>query len=76
MYKRQALIGTPTAGRYNAADETFDLMSLDDYLTLNGAGGLLRKVVGAAYAAEYGAGIDELSAIGFLRFLHLSLIHI
>lgn len=70
MREDLALIGTPSAGRYSAADETFDLMSLDDYMTLNGAGGLLRKVVGAAYAAEYGAGIDELSAIGFLRFLH------
>lgn len=70
MREDLALIGTPTAERHNVADETFDLMSLDDYLTLNGAGGLLRKVIGAAYAAEYGAGIDELSAVGFLRFLH------
>ena len=60
----------PTADRYNAADETFDLMSLDDYLIVHGAGGLLRKVIGAAYAAEYGAGIDELSAVSFLRFVY------
>jgi monoamine oxidase len=65
-----AALGHPTAGRFTPAEETFDLMSLDDYLILNGAGDLLRKVIGAAYAAEYGAGIDQLSALGFLRFVH------
>lgn len=63
-------LGHPTADAYSEADELFDLMSLDDYLTLHGAGGMLRKVIGSAYAAEYGAGIDELSAIGFMRFVH------
>ncbi len=60
----------PTADRHTEADELFDLMTLDDYLGLHGAGGLLRKVIGAAYAAEYGAGVDELSSISFLRFVH------
>lgn len=63
-------LGRPVADAHSEADELFDLMSLDDYLTLHGAGGLLRKVIGSAYAAEYGAGIDELSAIGFMRFVH------
>ncbi len=63
-------LGHPTADRFNAADELFDMMTLDDYLGLQGAGGLLRKVIGAAYAAEYGAGVDELSSISFLRFVH------
>ena len=63
-------LGTPIADRYTETDELFDLMTLDDYLTLQGAGGLLRKVIGAAYAAEYGAGVDELSSISFLRFVH------
>lgn len=63
-------LGTPTADRHTEADELFDLMTLDDYLTLQSAGGLLRKVIGAAYAAEYGAGVDELSSISFLRFAH------
>ncbi len=70
MREDLATLSNPTATRYNAADELFDLMSLDDYLTLQGAGGLLRKLIGAAYAAEYGAGIDELSSISFLRFIH------
>jgi monoamine oxidase len=35
-----------------------------------GAGGLLRSVIAAAYAAEFGAGLDELSAISFLRFVY------
>jgi monoamine oxidase len=60
----------PSADRHTEADALFDFMSLDDYLTLHGAGRLLRKVIGAAYAAEYGAGIDELSAISFLRFIY------
>ncbi|TXH68376.1 MAG: FAD-dependent oxidoreductase [Lysobacteraceae bacterium] len=60
----------PTADRHTEDDALFDLMSLDDYLHLHGAGGMLRKVIGAAYAAEYGAGIDELSSISFLRFLY------
>lgn len=70
MQQDLAAIGSPTADRHSETDALFDLMSLDDYLQLNGAGGLLRKVIGAAYSAEYGAGIDELSSISFLRFLH------
>ncbi|MFC3551318.1 flavin monoamine oxidase family protein [Lysobacter cavernae] len=60
----------PTADRYTEADSLFDFMSLDDYLLLYGAGGLLRGIIGAAYAAEFGAGLDELSAISFLRFVY------
>jgi monoamine oxidase len=70
MQQDLSALSYPTADRYSEADELFDLMSLDDYLGLQGAGGLLRKVIGAAYAAEYGAGIDELSSISFLRFVH------
>lgn len=70
MREDLATLSYPTADRHNEADELFDLMTLDDYLSLNGAGGLLRKVIGSAYAAEYGAGIDELSSISFLRFIH------
>ena len=70
MREDLATLSYPTADRHTEADELFDLMTLDDYLTLNGAGGLLRKVIGSAYAAEYGAGIEELSSISFLRFVH------
>ena len=70
MREDLATLSYPTADRFNEADELFDLMSLDDYLSLQGSGGLLRKVIGSAYAAEYGAGIDELSSISFLRFIH------
>jgi monoamine oxidase len=60
----------PTADRFNETDSLFDFMSLDDYLILHGAGGLLRSVISAAYMAEYGASIEELSAISFLRFIY------
>jgi monoamine oxidase len=60
----------PTADRFNETDALYDFMSLDDYLILHGAGGLLRSVIGAAYMAEYGANIEELSAISFLRFIY------
>lgn len=70
MSEDLSTLGNPTADRHTEADELFDLMTLDDYLGLQGAGGLLRKVIGAAYSAEYGAGIDELSSISFLRFAH------
>lgn len=63
-------LGSPNAERFKESDTTLDFMSISDYLDLHGAGGLLRKVIGSAYLAEYGAGIDELSAISFLRFVH------
>jgi monoamine oxidase len=63
-------LGSPTADRFKESDEVLDYMSIADYLDLHGAGSLLRRVIGSAYLAEYGAGIDELSAISFLRFVH------
>ncbi len=60
----------PTADRHTEADALFDFMTLDEYLQLHGAGDLLRGLIGAAYSAEYGAGIDEQSAISFLRFVY------
>ena len=63
-------LGSPTADRFKESDALLDYMSIDDYLDLHGAGSLLRRVIRSAYLAEYGAGIDELSAISFLRFIH------
>lgn len=63
-------LGAPTADSFQPSDATLDYMSIADYLDLHGAGSLLRRVIGSAYLAEYGAGIDELSAISFLRFVH------
>ncbi len=63
-------LGTPTADRFTEAESLYDYMSLDDYLILHGAGDRLRKLVGAAYATEYGTGIDQTSALSFLRFAH------
>lgn len=63
-------LGAPTADRFSAQDELFDFMTLSEYLDLYGAGGLLRSVVQNAYLAEFGAGIDEVSAISFLRFVY------
>ncbi len=60
----------PTADRFNESDQAFDFMSLDEYLTLHGAGRLLKQVISSAYLAEYGASIDELSSISFLRFIY------
>lgn len=63
-------LGNPTADRFDQGDELFDYMSIDDLLTLHQAGPLLRGLVGSAYLAEFGAGIDQLSAISFLRFIY------
>lgn len=63
-------LGTPTADRFTEAESLYDYMSLDDYLQLHGAGDTLRKLIGAAYATEYGTGIDQTSALSFLRFAH------
>lgn len=60
----------PTVDRFNDTDSLFDFMTLDDYLEMQGAGGLLRKLISGAYASEYGCGTDSLSAISFLRFVH------
>jgi monoamine oxidase len=60
----------PTADRHTEADAVFDFMTLDEYLQLHGGSELLRGLIGAAYAAEYGASIDEQSAYSFLRFAH------
>ncbi len=60
----------PTADRFNESDQLFDFMSLDEYLTLHGAGPLLKQVIASAYLAEYGASIDQLSSISFLRFIY------
>ena len=60
----------PTADRFSESDQVFDFMSLDEYLTLHGAGRLLKQVIGSAYMAEFGAGLDELSSISFLRFVY------
>jgi monoamine oxidase len=65
-----AVLSHPTADRFSASDELFDYMSLGDYLSLHRAGPLLRGVISSAYLAEYGAGIDELSSIAFLRFIY------
>jgi len=64
------VLGSPTADRFSTSDAVFDDMSIDDYLTLHGAGPLLRGLISSAYLAEYGAGIDALSSISFLRFVH------
>jgi monoamine oxidase len=63
-------LNRPTADSFSQNDALFDYMSLDDYLSLHGAGPLLRGLIGSAYLAEYGAGIDELSSITFLRFVY------
>ncbi len=60
----------PTADRHTEADALFDFMTVDEYLQLYGAGDLLRGLIGAAYSAEFGAGIDEQSATSFLRFVY------
>jgi monoamine oxidase len=60
----------PTADRFTEADSLFDFMTLDDYLEMQGAGGLLRKLISGAYASEYGSGTDALSSVSFLRFVY------
>lgn len=60
----------PTAERFGEAESLYDFMTLDELLTLHGTSDTLRKLVTSAYAAEYGAGIEEVSAMSFLRFVH------
>lgn len=63
-------LGAPTAASHDEAAATFDFMTVDDYLAMYGASGVLRDVVRAACTAEFGAAPDALSAIAFLRFVH------
>ena len=65
-----ALVGAPTADRFNASEQALDQLSIDEYLDQRGAGRLLRQLVASAYLAEYGASVHELGALGFLRFVH------
>lgn len=60
----------PTAERFGETEALYDFMTLDELLTLHGTSDTLRKLVASAYAAEYGAGIDQVSAMSFLRFVH------
>lgn len=62
-------LGAPSADRFGGQAELFDYMTVSEYLDLYDAGGLLRSVVRNAYLAEFGADIDEVSAISFLRFV-------
>lgn len=60
----------PTADRHTQDDVLYDFMTLDEYLQMQGIGGVVRDFIAAACAAEFGAGIDELSALSFLRFVY------
>ena len=60
----------PTADRHNEDDALYDFMTLDEYLQLQGTGGVVREFIAAAAAAEFGAGINEISALSFLRFVY------
>ena len=62
--------GSPTADRFGPHAEALDLMTVDEYLDLRGAGSLLRRLVASACQAEYGVGLDDLGAMAFLRVLH------
>lgn len=63
-------LGAPHAERYCARAEALDFMTLDEYLTLYGASGLLRSVLGNAFLGEFGSDLDEVSALAFLRFVY------
>ncbi|KRA45201.1 hypothetical protein ASD72_08050 [Pseudoxanthomonas sp. Root630] len=65
-----APLGAPHAERFCARAEALDFMSLDEYLTLYGASGLLRSVLGNAFLGEFGSDLDEVSALAFLRFTY------
>lgn len=63
-------LGAPHAERFCARAEALDFMTLDEYLTLYGASGLLRSVLGNAFLGEFGSDLDEVSALAFLRFVY------
>ena len=70
MAEEFGALSLPTAERFGEAESLYDFMTLDELLTLHGSSDTLRKLIGSAYAAEYGAGIHEVSAMSFLRFVH------
>ncbi|NYZ61325.1 flavin monoamine oxidase family protein [Luteimonas deserti] len=63
-------IGAPHADHFTPQAEVFDFMTLDEYLVLYGASGLLRSVLRTAFLAEFGSELDEVSALAFLRFIY------
>lgn len=63
-------VGAPNADRFTPQAELFDFMTLDEYLVLYGASGLLRSVLRNAFLAEFGSELDEVSALAFLRFVY------
>ncbi len=60
----------PTAAAFSAADEHFDRMTLDEYLTTRGAGDVIRQVVASAYTGEFGSDPGDLGALAFLLYIH------
>ncbi|MGJ4803147.1 flavin monoamine oxidase family protein [Luteimonas sp. SDU82] len=63
-------LGAPDARRFDARAEALDFMTLAEYLDLYGGGGLLRSVLRNALLGEFGSEPGEVSALGFLRFVH------
>lgn len=63
-------LGAPDAHRFDPRAEALDFMTLAEYLDLYGAGALLRGVLDNAVRGEFGSELDEVSALGFLRFVH------
>jgi monoamine oxidase len=64
------LSSSVTAHRFTPADEAFDHMSLEEYLTTRNAGPLIKAVLAEAYIAEYGLEPSAQSCLNFLFFIH------
>ncbi|MCC6621223.1 MAG: FAD-dependent oxidoreductase [Deltaproteobacteria bacterium] len=68
----QSLSGAPTYYAHTPADAILDHTDLATYLDTRAPDlPLIRKVLGAAYMAEYGLELHEQSALNMLLFLHL-----
>jgi len=63
-------LGKPTAVRYTETERILDVMSLADYLVSHTASPLVNGLIDTAYNIEYGAAIEEQSALTFLLYLN------
>lgn len=68
----QTLSAAPTFFSNTAADRALDQLSLAEYLQTRGAGSMLRKVISAAYEAEYGLAASEQSCFNLLYFIRVN----
>jgi monoamine oxidase len=68
----QALSAAPTADAYTPVDRQYDLIDLQSYLEMKGAGPVIKAAIIAAYEAEYGLAASQQSCLNFLYFIRVN----